>query len=542
MLACLVRAQMYMRVRREQIGTVCLFLCAILLRYSGVFSVGFLSDDFHWLQSIQHTPWWLFLVRNIEGGLGGSSYGPVMNWWYEMLFSVFGTHALWYHIASLVLVFGIAMILYACFREYGFSHAVARVGGLIFLSIPSHTEAIVWVSAQTHLLASFFLLGSWYAAVRYAGTQRGILWFVSVALFCASLLTKEVGILAVPALFTLFLFRSSTRTWVHRIFDALARTVPYIVVASTYFFARAYATGGSGYHAQSVRFGLEQMLHASGMVVSYTVGLYASVPWRYAAHVFGVTHPVFVCAGVLFLLGAVLALSRHRARTFAHVVFLFMCLVPFLFLGMSPVHSGGERYTFLFSIALTLLVASFGPPARVFSLRVRSAILMVLLLGSLVGLLHGRALVRPWQVSSFVVQRLLYEFAWTIPSSTPVVLFGLPDTVLGVEALRNGMAPAMQVLYNKAVTLERVPQYTVVYGNASSPCVRARYAQLVELRADMQECRFTGFPQWIGEYTSSTITDFTRVGFLGSGVDIARITSTPFALLVWDGKTFLRVE
>lgn len=143
--------------------------------------------------------------RGIAWGLGTSyfEYWHPLTWWSHMLdCELFGLHAGWHHVTSLVLHIANTLVLFLALRQMtGRLERSAVVAGLFALH-PMHVESVVWLAERKDVLSTLFWLLSIWA---YAGYVRALpIRTPKVELFYRlSLLMFLLGIMSKPMVITL---------------------------------------------------------------------------------------------------------------------------------------------------------------------------------------------------------------------------------------------------------------------------------------------------------------------------------------------------
>lgn len=180
--------------RRRTAGLVLLAAgAAALVAY--VLRVGFLGDDLQFLFAAQHAHGFRGVWDYVVQPLGASFvWRPFVNLFWFAKWSLFHTAAWAYHAVSLALFFIATWFLYLIAKRFG-GRTFALVAAAIFLVMPFHAEAIVWLSSVTDLLALLGSLVTLYLFIRYrdeGGT--GTLTLCAIAFFLA-LCSKEFALM-----------------------------------------------------------------------------------------------------------------------------------------------------------------------------------------------------------------------------------------------------------------------------------------------------------------------------------------------------------
>ncbi|HJR09511.1 MAG TPA: hypothetical protein VJ842_19775 [Pyrinomonadaceae bacterium] len=183
-----------MRSQRTLLHAVALvaFSSALFLPLIGC---GFVHDDFMWLSSVAYQTRWYGLTHPTP-----TFYTPLTWLTFKLDWALWGMRPfpiafenLLLHIANTLLLYRLALRLWrshvaAWWAAFGFA--------LLYLA---NSWAVMWISARTHLLATFFCLAAMLAVVRFVQLeQRRLLAALAVVVCCAlSMSAKEIGVASV---------------------------------------------------------------------------------------------------------------------------------------------------------------------------------------------------------------------------------------------------------------------------------------------------------------------------------------------------------
>lgn len=128
---------------------------------------GFLGDDLQFVYAVQHAHGWHAIWNYIVQPLGASFvWRPMTNAFWFIEYTAFHTAAWAYHLTHITLFFCAAWLVYLIGRRVA-GKAFGLVAALLFLVMPFHAEAIVWLSSVTDLLALLGSLLTIYLFIRY---------------------------------------------------------------------------------------------------------------------------------------------------------------------------------------------------------------------------------------------------------------------------------------------------------------------------------------------------------------------------------------
>lgn len=164
--------------REDSLAIVAVAIIACTV-YHGALGYFFSQDDFAWLAH--------------GSGLLPPLTGP-WRWlshqgYFQLMWRLFGPHALPYHVVSLAAHAACAVLVFVLARRL-VSPPAALIGAAFFAAHPAHYTAVYWISAVSTLLAGAF---AWAALV--AVTSPGARPWGAIPLFAASLGCKESNLL-----------------------------------------------------------------------------------------------------------------------------------------------------------------------------------------------------------------------------------------------------------------------------------------------------------------------------------------------------------
>ncbi len=417
-----------------------------------------------------------------------SFFRPVVSLTYALDYALWGKRPFGFHLTNLLLHFACCWLVYRLARQERIDPRAALAGAAIFAVHPVHVESVAWISGRTDLLCALFCLGS-FLLYRQGGERKGItrLRSASWLLFALALFSKEMAA-TLPLLVMVhsWLSQSGKR---HRFLSACATTFPFLPVLGLYMFARG-AVLGQGASPLFV-LNVESFLATASFVVAryltlliLPVGLDAHYPYQ---AVTSVLSPLALLSAtmlaIVFLV--TIGVGRRRTNLTFWIVWIFLGLAPVLAFGRFGDVLMADRFLYLPSVGLALLVARFTatfverdgfglPPRRLLA----AGLVLVLALG---GLSLRRTLV--WH-DDF---RLFSNMARTSPGSA------LVRNNLGLSLYRAGEYPPAQQEFRLAVELS--PGYALAHNNLAAALERqgdaegalVHYREALELAPGMVE-------------------------------------------------------
>ena len=136
-------------------------------------------------------------IRTVFTSYYAGNYAPLQMLSYMFDFTLWGLNSGGFLLTNIVLHTINGLMLYAILRKSHGERLLAIVGAAIFLLHPVQVESVAWISQRKNLLAMLFMLLSWAAYIRYRNSTEkrgGLAYFVSVAAFLCSLLSKSASV------------------------------------------------------------------------------------------------------------------------------------------------------------------------------------------------------------------------------------------------------------------------------------------------------------------------------------------------------------
>lgn len=290
-------------------------LVTVAVAYQALPGRAFAADDFQWLLNVRDRSFLAIAARAFDVSAESHFYRPLV-WlllWSE--WRLFGFDPGAFHRMSLTLhVINAALIGWLTFRMVRAQSSIAPVIGYAVSALttalhPAPFEAVVWVSAQSELLAAFFLvltLHCWWSAGRVdtASLRRWFWYSAAAATQTCALMTKESAIIGLPLI--VLIEWESARQMRRRM--ALLPLVLPLLATIVYLFAaldvasRNYLVRESGYSfgAQlllnplrslglivaplpGVEYGREAWLPLAGACMALAGLIALTIAWRYGS-------------------------------------------------------------------------------------------------------------------------------------------------------------------------------------------------------------------------------------------------------------------
>jgi len=338
-------------VPRRTIYVLLLFLS--LASYRGILDNRLFNDDFSWLRAARYdmTPGNLFTFRVVE------FFRPLVNLSFWGMEKAAPGNIPMHYAFNLVLHFLCALLVFHLALKLLESSLLAAAAAALFAVTSVHAAAVLWISARTTLLSTFFLLASINVLLASRGAAA-LRTGVSAALYVLALASKEeaiAGLFIVPLLFAL-----GGRPKGRRRIPTAALAV-FIAISAAYLLFRQTLMGGyvrgnwgpGGHALRNVAGGfLDQLYPWPFFSLFYRQG--TIIPE--SSSVFTPEIAALPVAGALVLAG--FAARKSRAMILA-VAWALLCLLPvsfFRYRFFSTASISQNRYYYLSSVGTVMII------------------------------------------------------------------------------------------------------------------------------------------------------------------------------------------
>jgi tetratricopeptide (TPR) repeat protein len=339
-------------------------LAVTALVYVRTLSYEFVYDDLEQILRNQHIQSWKYLPTYFTShvwsqlDVKGTYYRPAFLLWLRVNWALFGSSAWGWHATTVAVHVAATALLYFFVRKLSRDETVAAIAALLFGLHPVHIESVAWVSGVTDPLAAISCLGALLCYMRWQETPEKKWFFAALTLYFAALLSKEPTILAL-LLFVLL-------DWLkYRDWSFARRSVPFVTLTLIFVGMRYHALGGLGPKCYSMNL---LQLFVSGtsvcwhyirvMLLPFPISPFYDFQFPIAATARGFFPPLMallvVAALVTFF---VKRLDPGPRRNAAYIALIWILVPTFLALQLNRLEFVQDRYMYLPSIGMSILVA-----------------------------------------------------------------------------------------------------------------------------------------------------------------------------------------
>ena len=428
-------------------------IAGILIFLPGIFSF-FNSDDFVWLRNSQKIS--LESVSHFA-----VNYNPVLKFrpfthlLFQFLYAIFQLNPLGYHITSLFLHVINALIFYALLLKFTSESKISFFASLIFVSHFAQEETVLWISALSSPLVTFFYLCSIWSLCKYLENKKFGFYILSFVLSVLALLSKEDGTTIFLTVFMLTALKSSggIKSKVKRgilfsspffgltVLYSIIRylTVPEAIMSKFLTLNPVVIIKNLCYFGISLLFPVRLFFDLVGFKVhSYLNNI---VQFR-LNNVWAIL--VVLVISLAFLLLIIHFLRKKIPGFKLGLVIILIGILPYLL-----VNGNGQRFLYFSSLGFSILMASLLIYflKRVNKLRLLNLLIVFILIFN-GAILYERA--AWWRKAGEVCQEVIRQAGKIIslsPQDSEIYFANLPQRINGAYTFHTGFEEAISIFY-----------------------------------------------------------------------------------------------
>ena len=431
-----------------------LVLLVIIIINLGLYSRNlndfFVSDDFDWVH-ITHTSEkniLSYFTTNYSGTNEGGSYRPFINILFKLDHSIWNLNPLGYHITNLVFHILTAFIIYLLilrfFNKKKDKLLIASLSGILFSILPSHAEVAIWISGRCDVSSIFFYILSFYIYLIFRKKKKHKYLILSLFFFIVSLLSKEMAISLPIIVFIYEWYKKDYR--IKNIIKSIKYPFVYGILTLLFFIIRYKAIGLLfGYYGKSnmsIQFDkiYEMFIH----LISNTF-LFLNNRLVFFNYFKDKYLLFFIILSIIIYL--IIKVSKYKKEIVFYLLFFFITMIPVLNLAYSSLNDEGERYSYLPSIALVIIIAIV---LSNINNKYIKYILMITIILYFSYFSIQKSII--WDQASKISSNIVHGVVDKVDMDKEegkegIVIFTIPDNFEGAQVMRNGLVQAIEMYY-----------------------------------------------------------------------------------------------
>ncbi len=315
-------------------------------------------------------------------------YRPIYKLWQMLNAQLFGFVLPWWHLTSLLLHFGVTLLVYQLGIKLVKARWTAALAALLFAFHPIHVESVAYVSASTDLLVTLFALISFLAYFRFREEGASPLYFIaSVVAAALAMMSKETAVMF-PWLLVAYEAMRETPPGTQQSWKRFAWTLPFFAVVGAYVAVRTLLFGlntgqgpGGSRIAALLDIPLVLIVYLRNIFWPFRLSFFYPAEWGSQWTLWKGAAAVLAVVAVIFLWNRCRDRSGIRLQLlWAAILFVPAGLGVYTFVREDWVH---DRHMYLVSVPICLIAAAFLTDPRLpakASVIVSSMVLAILLI------------------------------------------------------------------------------------------------------------------------------------------------------------------
>ncbi|WP_413163657.1 hypothetical protein ACL6C3_29735 [Capilliphycus salinus ALCB114379] len=424
------------------------FIAVSLLIYSPTLNHFFLSDDFDRIYNIQKNG--IFGVWTTAPEI---FFRPIISITLFIDYVIWKLNPIGYHLSNVTFhavcsffVYILAsLLLNKTWLKPKQIRLISIISGCIFLTLHSHVEAVVWISARADIVVTFFSLSAFCFYLLYIQSSSKLYYLiVSYLLFLGGLFSKESALIF-PGF--IFLYEASqlltTKIKLNSVYKAFYFPLFYSTAWLIYFPLRYLGLGkflggyGSGVHLNFNGWVIFQGLASSLRVIIPPLSLSTPIYWKILFLLF--------LGGIILFIKSCYQPARFSPDIAKISIFLtgsfLLSVLPFLSMGVSIVDTQSERFLYFSSAFLSILLALI---LGVLLINRQFFCILLITCFSIFSINQIYLSSQTWRVASQVSKQTI-ESLKSLKENQGMFIMNLPDNYKGAYIYRNGFYPAVQL-------------------------------------------------------------------------------------------------
>jgi len=268
---------------------------------------------------------------------------------------LFGLHAGWHHLTSVLLHALAALLLFAALKRMTGARWPSAFVAFVFALHPLHVESVAWISERKDVLCALFWFLALWCYARYAERPGFGRYLLVLLAFCLGLLVKPM-IVTLPAVLLLLDFWPLGRA---KSLAALWEKLPFVALAAGSSVVTFIAQGRAVQPLAAMPAGLR----LENALVTYATYIFRTFWPANLAVFYPYRHdlPLGQVAAAAVLLAGITALVVAQARSHPYLAtgwfWYLVTLVPVIGLIQVGSQSSADRYTYVPMTGLAIMLA-----------------------------------------------------------------------------------------------------------------------------------------------------------------------------------------
>lgn len=414
--------------------------------YYQILHTNFVSDDFTFLYECKTIGLSLF-----SENFNDPFFLPFTRWFQYTEFLFFGLNSTGYHIVAILIhtcnAWVIYLIMYNIYKPLLISKEASLIISLLFLICPYQTEAVVWFSSISYLLATLFFLLSMLFFINSKFALKKTNFTLSLLFYLCSLLSKEIAIV-VPIILIAY----------QLIFDKsliikLKITSFFIGITILYLLLRYLALGTfiGGYGISThLNFNINLITQNTIAYFAKFISGYRYLP-EFLLNILRLIYHsnILITVFTTIIIGFILFVIKKKEISYYKIKIISFLFISF-FISLFPIINletsflgdvQSDRYGYLPSVLFYIFLVS--TTKLFFNVTINKVVYCSLILYFIYNLIQTN---KQWQMAGNITTNIIYKFK-NIQFPLDCYVLNMPDNYNGVYVFRTSFSEAIKLYY-----------------------------------------------------------------------------------------------
>ncbi len=443
---------------RHGLMILILYIILSFIVYSTIINSFFLADDFTWIYQIK--------TKGIFGVWTTAPdvfFRPIISILLFLDYQIWGLNPVGYHLTNIIFHGFCCFFVYLISSQLlinshlskKLSQSISMIAGFLFLVLPSHVEAVTWISARSDVVATCFFLAAFSSYLYYKNNSNKFWIFSSYVLFAFALLSKESviiypGLILGYEIYRFFQDKQPLNQLYKVIYLPILMASIFPIYLGMRYLGLKQLLGGYGSQTH-LNFSFPIILRglaSSLRIIIPPLSQFGELEWQWFFLIFISLVMIFVTQ--YFRLGGI---YRDQAKLLLFLIYAFLLsLFPVINIRVSVWDTQGERLLYLPSIFLVILLVFIIS----FMIKKKNILIVLAVIFSIFFMKDLYLTNKNWQMAGQISHDFIESIDNQIGNNDRIFIINLPDNLKQAYIYRNGIYPAIQLFSAHKDTIKKL--------------------------------------------------------------------------------------
>jgi len=445
---------------RHGLGILILYIILSLIIYSTIINSFFLADDFTWVYQIK--------TKGIFGVWTTAPdvfFRPIISILLFLDYQIWGLNPVGYHLTNIIFHGFCCFFVYLISSQLlihshlskKLSQSISMIAGFLFLVLPSHVEAVTWISARSDVVATCFFLAAFSSYLYYKNNSNKFWIFSSYVLFAFALFSKESviiypGLILGYEIYRFFQDKQPLNQLYKVIYLPILMASIFPIYLGMRYLGLKQLLGGYGSQTH-LNFSFPIILRglaSSLRIIIPPLSQFGELEWQWFFLIFISLVMIFVTQ--YFRLGGS---YRDQAKLLLFLIYAFLLsLFPVINIRVSVWDKSGERLLYLPSVFLVILLVFIIS----FMIKKKNILIVLAVIFSIFFMKDLYLANKNWQMAGQISRDIIESIDHQIGNNNNnrIFIINLPDNLKQAYIYRNGIYQAIQLFSAHKDTIKKM--------------------------------------------------------------------------------------